>query len=73
MPEANPIPVASKPVGPYPDRAPGASPKPKLLDRLREALRFRHYSRRSRGDSLPLGQALVLPYIPVQFCYSSTP
>ena len=47
MPEANSIPAASKPVGRYPDRAPGASPKPKLLDRLREPLRSRHYSRRT--------------------------
>jgi len=43
MPEADSIPAASKPVGRYPDRAPGATPKPKLLDRLREALRSRHY------------------------------
>jgi len=47
MPEANSIPAASKPVGRYPDRAPGATLKPKLLDRLREALRSRHYSRRT--------------------------
>ena len=47
MPEPNSIPVASKQVGRYPDRAPGATPKPKLLDRLREALRSRHYSRRT--------------------------
>jgi integrase len=47
MPEANSIPAASKPAGRYPDRAPGATPKPKLLDRLREALRSRHYSRRT--------------------------
>ena len=47
MPEANSIPVASKPVERYPDRAPGATPKPKLLDRLREALRSRHCSRRT--------------------------
>ena len=42
MPEANSIPAASNPIGKYPDRAPGANPKPKLLDRLREALRSRH-------------------------------
>jgi site-specific recombinase XerD len=47
MPEANSIPVPSNPVGPYPGQAPGASQKPKLLDRLREALRSRHYSRRT--------------------------
>jgi len=47
MPEANSVPVPSKPVGRYPDRAPAATPKPKLLDRLREALRSRHYSRRT--------------------------
>jgi len=47
MPEANSIPAASNPVGRYPDRAPGATPKPKLLDRLRESLRSRHYSRRT--------------------------
>jgi len=47
MPEANSIPAASNPVGRYPDRAPGATPKPKLLDRLREALRSRYYSRRT--------------------------
>ena len=47
MPEANSIPAASNPVGRYPDRAPGATPKPKLLDRLREALRYRRYSRRT--------------------------
>jgi len=32
------------PVGRYPEPAPGATRKPKLLDRLREALRSRHYS-----------------------------
>ncbi len=42
MPEANSIPAASNPVGRYPDRAPGATPKPKLLDRPREASRSRH-------------------------------
>ena len=47
MPEANSIPAASNPVGRYPDRAPGATPKPKLLDRLRESLRCSHYSRRT--------------------------
>jgi hypothetical protein len=47
MPEANSLPAASNPVGRYPDRAPGATPKPRLLDRLREALHSRHYSRRT--------------------------
>ena len=42
MPEANSIPVLSNPVGPYPGQAPGATQKPKLMDRLREALRSRH-------------------------------
>jgi hypothetical protein len=42
MPEANSIPVSSNPVGPYPGHDPGANQKPKLLDRLREALRSRH-------------------------------
>jgi site-specific recombinase XerC len=47
MPEANSIPAASNPVGRYPDRAPGTTPKLKLLDRLRQSLRSRHYSRRT--------------------------
>ncbi len=47
MPEANSIPVPSNPVGRYPGHAPGATVKPKLLDCLREALRSRHYSRRT--------------------------
>ncbi len=47
MSEANSIPAASNPVGRYPDHAPGATPKPRLLDRLREALRSRYYSRRT--------------------------
>ncbi len=47
MSQANSIPTPSNPVGRYPDRAPGATPKPKLLDRLREALRSRYYSRRT--------------------------
>ena len=42
MPEANSIPVLSNSVGRYPGHAPGATQKPKLLDRLREALRSRH-------------------------------
>ena len=47
MPEANSIPAASNPVERYPDHAPGATPKPKLLDRLRQSVRSRHYSRRT--------------------------
>ena len=35
-------PILSNPVGRYPGHAPGATPKPKLLDRLRESLRPRH-------------------------------
>jgi len=42
MPEANSIPVLSNPVGPYPGHDPGATQKPKLLDRLHEALRSPH-------------------------------
>ena len=42
MPEANSIPVPSNPVGRYPGHDPGAAQKPKLLDRLREALRSPH-------------------------------
>ena len=42
MPEANSIPVPSNPVGRYPHHALRATQKPKLLDRLREALRSRH-------------------------------
>ena len=47
MPVANFIPVPSNPIGRYPGHAPAATAKPKLLDRLREALRSRHCSRRS--------------------------
>ena len=42
MPAANSIPVPANRIGPYPGHAPGATPKPKLLDCLREALRSRH-------------------------------
>jgi len=38
----NSIPVPSNPIGRYPGHAPAATAKPKLLDRLREALRSRH-------------------------------
>ena len=47
MPEANLIPAAYNPVGRYPGRAPGATPKPKLLNPLRQSLRSRHYSLRT--------------------------
>ena len=42
MPEANSVPAASNPVGKHPDRAPAGTAKPKLMDRLREALRVCH-------------------------------
>jgi len=44
MPEANSIPAPLNPIGRYPGRAPAATAKPKLLDRLREALRSRRHS-----------------------------
>jgi integron integrase len=47
MPEANFAPILSNPVSPYPRIAPEPAQKPKLLDRLRESLRARHYSRRT--------------------------
>ena len=47
MPVANSIPVPLNPFGRYPGHAPAATAKPKPPDRLREALRSRHYSRRS--------------------------
>ncbi len=43
MPKANSIPVPSNPIGRYPGHAPAATPKPKLLDCLRESLRSRHF------------------------------
>ncbi|MBM4334070.1 MAG: hypothetical protein FJ117_23115 [Deltaproteobacteria bacterium] len=46
MPEANFQPILSNPLGRYPDLELGSAPKPKLLDRLREPLRSRYYSRR---------------------------
>jgi integrase len=42
MPEANFTPILSNPVSRYPHFAPEPVQKPKLLDRLREALRSRH-------------------------------
>jgi len=47
MPEANPASILSKAVIQYPRIAHASAQKPKLLDRLREALRSRHYSRRT--------------------------
>ena len=45
MPEANSAPIFSDPVNQYPRITPPESgQKPKLLDRLCEALRSRHYS-----------------------------
>ena len=46
MPEANSAPILSNTISQYPRVAPGATSKPKLLDRLREALRSRHFSPR---------------------------
>ena len=39
MPEVNSAPIFSNAVSPYPRVKPGAATKPKLLDRLRDALR----------------------------------
>jgi len=47
MPEANSEPIFSNPLSRYPRIAPAPAQKPKLLDRLCEALRSRHYSRRT--------------------------
>jgi hypothetical protein len=47
MPEANSAPIISNPLSRYPRIAPAPAQKPKLLERLREALRSRHYSRRA--------------------------
>jgi integrase len=44
MPEANPIPVPSNPIGRYPGHVPAATAKPKLPGCLREALRSRRHS-----------------------------
>ena len=44
MSEANSIPVPSNPIGRYPGYAPAATATPKLLERLREALRSRRHS-----------------------------
>ena len=45
MPEANPAPILSNSPSRYPRIAPVSAQEPKLLDRLCEALRSRHYSR----------------------------
>jgi integron integrase len=47
MPEANSAPILSNPPSRLPTLALDPAHKPKLLDRLREALRSRHYSRRT--------------------------
>ena len=47
MPEASSARLHSRSAGPYPGREPENTRKPKLLDRLHEALRSRHYSRRT--------------------------
>ena len=47
MPEMNSVPTRGKPNGQYPDPASSSAQPPKLLDRLREALCSRHYSRRT--------------------------
>jgi integron integrase len=47
MPEANSEPILVNPLSRYPRIAPAPAQKPKLLDRLSEALRSRHYSRRT--------------------------
>jgi len=47
MPEMNSVPTRGKPNGQYPGPAAFTAQPPKLLDRLREALRSRHYSRRT--------------------------
>jgi integrase len=47
MPEMNSVPTRGKPNGQYPGPASSSAQPPKLLDRLREALRSRHYSRRT--------------------------
>jgi len=47
MPDANSAPILSNPVSRYPRIAPEPAQKPKLLDRLREPIGSRHYSRRT--------------------------
>jgi len=52
MPEANPAPILSNPPSRYPRIAPVSAQEPKLLDRLCEALRSRHYSRSEHYNDL---------------------
>jgi integron integrase len=47
MPETNPVPILSNLPSRYPRITAAFPQKPKLLDRLQEALRSRHYSRRT--------------------------
>jgi site-specific recombinase XerD len=47
MPEVSSTAILSNPPSRYPRIAPATAQKPKLLDRLSEALRSRHYSRRT--------------------------
>ena len=47
MPEANSVPILPNPTRRSPRNSPAPAQKPKLLDRLCEALRSRHYSRRT--------------------------
>jgi len=47
MPGADLVPFLSNPSDRYPDPALGAKPEPKFLGRVNEALRSRHYGRRT--------------------------
>jgi hypothetical protein len=49
MPEANSEPILSNPLSRYPRIATAPAQKPKLLDRLGEALRSRHYRGLGKG------------------------
>jgi len=48
MPEANSAPILSNPPSRLPTLAPDPAHKPKLMGRLRESLRSRHYSPRPK-------------------------
>jgi integrase len=48
MAEANSAPIHSNLPSRYPRNSPASAQKPKLLDRLSEALRSRHYCRRTK-------------------------
>jgi len=63
MREANSVPAASNPVERYPDRAPGATPKPKLLDPLRQSLRPRHYNRRTEKTNYQISPRSFSPHL----------